>query len=178
LERGRRKVGQFIQRILCAFTKIIYLATVKNIKIVRDIAKNSNYGFIEFESPETAKAIIEEFNGRQILHTGKSFKLNWASYSAGKQAAMSNVPISDYSVIINLTKVYVAELDTSVTEEILIDFFSKFYKSVTGSKIIIDPINKLSKGYGFVKFSDQLESQRALFEMNGKSLRGKFIRLK
>ena len=46
------------------------------------------------------------------------------------------------------------------------DFFGKFYNSIVGAKIIIDPVNKNSKGYGFVKFSDFNESQRALGEMN------------
>jgi RNA recognition motif-containing protein len=47
-----------------------------------------------------------------------------------------------------------------------------------GTKIIVDPVNKTSKGYGFVKFSDQNEAQRAVSEMNGKYLNGKSIKTK
>lgn len=47
---------------------------------------------------ESAKLVMEELNGKLIPETNKYkyflnnfriFKLNWASYSAGKQAAMS-----------------------------------------------------------------------------------------
>lgn len=41
-----------------------------------------------------------------------------------------------------------------------------------------DPINKKSKGYGFVRFSDYSESQTAIIEMNGKIINGKAIKAK
>jgi RNA recognition motif-containing protein len=49
---------------------------------------------------------------------------------------------------------------------------------VIGAKIIVDPSTKLSRGYGFVKFSSQAESQKALYEMNGKYILGKPIKTK
>ena len=92
----------------------------------------------------------------------KTFKLNWASYSQSKSAPNPN----EFSI-------YVCELDPSLTEDMLRDFFSQIYSSVVGAKIIVDPSTKISKGYGFVKFSDYNESQRALVEMNGKIINGK-----
>lgn len=70
------------------------------------------------------------------------------------------------------------DLDLSVTEDNLKYFFSKFYSSVVGVKVIIDPVNKNSKGYGFVKFAEQSDANRALAEMNGKILNGKAIKTK
>ena len=92
----------------------------------------------------------------------KTFKLNWASYSQSKSAPNPN----EFSI-------YVCELDPSLTEDMLRDFFSQIYSSVVGAKIIVDPSTKISKGYGFVKFNDYNESQRALVEMNGKIINGK-----
>jgi RNA recognition motif-containing protein len=69
-------------------------------------------------------------------------------------------------------------LDLSVNEESLKNFFSNYYNSVSGTKIIIDPSSKISKGYGFVKFNDPKEYQRAVTEMNGKILNGKAIKTK
>lgn len=92
----------------------------------------------------------------------KTFKLNWASYSQSKSAPNPN----EFSI-------YVCELDPSLTEDMLRDFFSQIYPSVVGAKIIVEPSTKISKGYGFVKFSDYNESQRALVEMNGKMINGK-----
>jgi len=58
------------------------------------------------------------------------------------------------------------------------DFFSQYYKSILGAKLVVDPSTKVSKNYGFVKFSDQEESERALIEMNGMFLLGKPMKLK
>lgn len=71
-----------------------------------------------------------------------------------------------------------ADLDLSVTEETLKNFFSNYYTSIIGAKIIVDPSSKVSKGYGFVKFGDQKESQKSITEMNGKILNGKALKTK
>ncbi len=69
-------------------------------------------------------------------------------------------------------------MDLSVNEDTLRNFFSNYYNSVIGTKIIIDPSSKISKGYGFVKFNDSKEYQKAISEMNGKILNGKAIKTK
>jgi RNA recognition motif-containing protein len=43
-------------------------------------------------------------------------------------------------------------------------------------KIIVDPVTRQSKGYGFVKFSDPNEAQSAIREMQGILLRGRAIK--
>ena len=69
-------------------------------------------------------------------------------------------------------------MDLSVNEDTLRNFFLNYYNSVIGTKIIIDPSSKISKGYGFVKFNDPKEYNRAVTEMNGKILNGKPIKTK
>lgn len=44
----------------------------------------------------------------------------------------------------------------------LMSFFTKFYTSVLQAKIIVDPVTRYSKGYGFVKFGSQDEAERAI----------------
>lgn len=75
----------------------------------------------------------------------------------------------DYSV-------YIGELDPNVTDSILLDAFSS-YKSIINANVIVDPITKRSKKYGFVRFSNFEESQRAIYEMNGKYVLGRAIKL-
>jgi len=70
----------------------------------------------------------------------------------------------------------VGDLDDSVTEEKLKKLFEEKYKTVVAAKIVIDNITKLSKGYGFVKFSNHDESVKAINEMNGQYLCGKSIK--
>lgn len=40
----------------------------------------------------------------------------------------------------------------------IVEHFKVRYGSVTGAKLVFDPITKVSKGYGFVKFSSITES--------------------
>ena len=144
-----------------------YNIEIKSIKIMKD--KNSGaslgYGFIEFEDKETASNALKQLNGQPLPNSNKVFKLNWASYNNNKNISNPN----EYSI-------YVCDLDSSVNEETLTYFFKEKYNSVISSKIVIDPSTKISKGYGFVKFSDQKESQKALQEMNGASINGKNIK--
>lgn len=67
-------------------------------------------------------------------------------------------------------------MDLRVNEEILSNFF-KEYRSINSIKIILDPQTKMSKGYGFAKFTNYFEFQRALLEMNGKILMSKAIKV-
>ncbi len=146
---------------------------VKTVKIIRDKNTKSvmGYGFVEFYTPEAAKDALNNLNGKPIPNSQKTFKLNAATYSAGKVASMGNFPKNEFSI-------YVGDLDNSVTEEKLKEFFEEKYKSVVSVKIVIDNITKLGKGYGFVKFSNQAESLKAIKEMNGKYLCGKAIKVK
>ena len=59
----------------------------------------------------------------------------------------------------------------------LLEPFKKKYHSAFESKIITDPTTKLSKGYGFVQFSNYEESQKAITEMQGFMIRGKPIKV-
>ena len=65
-------------------------AIVKNLKIIRDKLSQTNqgYGFVEFDSSEEASYVLETCNGNLIPNSNKIFKLNWASFSAGKIQAL------------------------------------------------------------------------------------------
>ena len=82
---------------------INYRYKVTSVKIIRD--KNTKttlgYGFVEFDTSDLAKEVLQNVNGKFIPGTNKTFKLNSASYSAGKVASMGNFPSN-----INLFKFY------------------------------------------------------------------------
>ena len=44
-------------------------------------------------------------------------------------------------------------------------------------KIITDPSTKISKGYGFVKFGNLEESQKAITEINGHVFMGRALKV-
>jgi len=62
----------------------------------------------------------------------------------------------------------VGGLDPEVTDDKLHDYFLKNYPSVKGAKIMYE--GGISKGYGFVRFSDESEQQHALRECHGKAV--------
>lgn len=67
---------------------------VKSVKIIRDKTTKTvvGYGFVEFNTAELAKEVLKNLSGKIIPGTNKTFKLNSASYSAGKVASMGNFP--------------------------------------------------------------------------------------
>ena len=124
------------------------------------------YGFLEFENRNQAVEALETLNGKPLPNSNKTFKLNWASYNTNKNNQQNP----------NEFSIYVCELSPSVKSDKLRDFFKEKYKSVFDAKIIIDPSTKISKGYGFVKFHDKAESERAINEMNGQTIEGKAMK--
>jgi RNA recognition motif-containing protein len=121
------------------------------------------YGFLIFDSKENAEKALLELKGKIMPNTNnKTFQLNYASFNDRKNE--------------NEHSIYVCDLSHSVTSEKLISFFKSKYNSVIGGKIIIDPSTKLSKGYGFVTFSDEKEKEKAIIEMNGKILNDRAIK--
>ena len=124
------------------------------------------YGFLEFDNRNLAEEALDTLNGKSMPNSNKLFKLNWASYNANKN---NNQNQNEFSI-------YVCELSPSVKSDKLRDFFKEKYKSVYDAKIIIDPSTKISKGYGFVKFHDKAESERAINEMNGQLIDGKAMK--
>jgi RNA recognition motif-containing protein len=88
-------------------------------------------------------------------------------------------PIIEHSVSQEFNfQLYIAGIGTDINDEILYNYFSKFYRSVTSAKVIYNINSGLSKGYGFVKFKDANEYERALNEMNGRILNSRIIKVK
>lgn len=50
--------------------------------------------------------------------------------------------------------IYVGEIDGGISQARLMEYFKGKYPSVYSAKIIVDPVTKQSKGYGFIKFTN------------------------
>ena len=106
------------------------------------------------------------------MTNNRPFKLNWAFYNRNMKKN------SEFSVYNILTKLYICGLDINIDEKYLLTYVSKKYFSVISAKIITDSRTKMSKGYGFLKFNDYHEYERALSELNGIYLKSKQIKVK
>lgn len=141
---------------------------------------NAGYCFVDFTSTEAAANAIQR-NGQPIPNSSRPFKLNWAS-GGGLADRRFDSPNTDRNVIYNEAEsdtfhsrddrgpefsIFVGDLAPDVGEFALMAHFQGRYPSCKSAKIMTDPISGQSRGYGFVRFSDESEQQRALTEMQG-----------
>ncbi|KAM3303513.1 polyadenylate-binding protein RBP47B' isoform X1 [Capsicum chacoense] len=139
-------------------TWFAHTAEVLSIKVIRNkiTGQPEGYGFVEFGSHAVAERILQSYNGTQIPGTELTFRLNWASFGIGERRDAG----PEHSI-------FVGDLAPDVTDYLLQETFRTHYPSVRGAKVVTDPNTGRSKGYGFVKFADETERNRAMTEMNG-----------
>ncbi|OWM86354.1 hypothetical protein CDL15_Pgr010696 [Punica granatum] len=130
---------------------------VASLKVIRSkhTMQSEGYGFIEFYTRAAAERVLQTLNGTIMPHGGQSFRLNWAS--AGEKRTDDS---PDYTI-------FVGDLASDVTDYMLQEMFRGRYPSVKGAKVVMDRLTGRTKGYGFVKFTDESEQVRAMSEMNG-----------
>ncbi|KAJ2617026.1 hypothetical protein H4S08_000510 [Coemansia sp. RSA 1365] len=72
---------------------------------------------------------------------------------------------------------FVGDLAPEVTDVQLAQEFRCRYASVRTAKVVTDPVTQQARGYGFVRFSDEADHQRALVEMQGHMIGTRAIRV-
>ncbi|KAJ8518028.1 hypothetical protein ON010_g18254 [Phytophthora cinnamomi] len=82
------------------------------------------------------------------------FRMNWGA--GGRRIETSD----DHSI-------FVGDLAPDVADELLLSTFSARFTSVRGAKVVMDPVTRMSKGFGFVRFGSKEEADQALQTMNG-----------
>ncbi|KAL2481321.1 Polyadenylate-binding protein 7 [Abeliophyllum distichum] len=127
-----------------------------------DDGKSKGYGFVQFDSENSANAAIENLNGSIVgdkqIYVGKFVKKS--------ERAVTN-PEAKY------TNLYVKNLDPDVTEELLMEKFSEYGKII--SLAILKDENGASRGFGFVNFENPDNAKRALEAFHGTQLGSKVL---
>jgi len=121
--------------------------------------QHQGYGFCEFLTEEDAEYACKIMN--QIKLWGKPIRVNKASSDKKQLDVGANL--------------FIGNLDDNVDERLLYDTFSTFGMMATTAKIARDPQSGLSKGYGFVSFTDFEASDQAIESMNNQYLMNKPI---
>lgn len=141
-----------------------------SVKVIRNktTGASEGYAFLEIKTHEAAAYILNAYNGK-VIPGSKSmvFRLNWAAYGVGRS---SQPTTDDHSL-------FVGDLAPDVSDLILQEYFRQFYPSVRSAKVITDATTGRSKGYGFVRFSMEVERNMALTDMNGHFLSNRPIRV-
>lgn len=128
------------------------------VKVIRDRnSGNAGYCFVEFATPEAAQKALS-LNGTPVPNSTRVFKLNWASGGGLVDRRDDRGP--EFSI-------FVGDLGPEVNEFVLVSLFQSRFPSCKSAKIMTDAMTGQSRGYGFVRFSDEQDQQRALVEMQG-----------
>lgn len=139
---------------------------ITRIKVVRDhySGLHAGYGFLDAASPEAAQRVIACGSGMPIPGTNRCWRLNM-----GRNAAVNNSANTEINI-------YVGNLEPSVTDYQLMTAFRPRYGSVRHAKVVCNEYGQ-SRGYGFVRFANSHDADRAVNEMQGFEFNSKPIRL-
>ncbi|EEB07488.1 RNA-binding protein Csx1 [Schizosaccharomyces japonicus yFS275] len=157
----------FIQQLWASLGETVHVKLMRTKSSVSEGCVS--YCFVQFSSPQAAEYALLRYNNTIIPRTHSVFKLNWAT-GGGIQHSAKTRREPEYSV-------FVGDLDPETHEAELYHTFHSVYPSCTSAKIIIDPVTGMSRKYGFVRFSDEREQQRALSEMQGYLCHGRPLRI-
>ncbi|XP_025193524.1 tRNA selenocysteine 1-associated protein 1-like [Melanaphis sacchari] len=127
----------------------------KNVKLMhnKNTGKTAGYAFVDFYDPVS---VMHKLNGKYIPDTNPPvrFKLNHAG-NPGK------ITLSDRGF-----SVWLGELSSEVDDYQLYKAFACRYQSICTAKVVLDSAG-YSKGYGFIRFSNEEEQKHCLNNMNG-----------
>ncbi|KAJ4850853.1 hypothetical protein Tsubulata_032253 [Turnera subulata] len=141
-----------LQDLFCQFGNIVSCKVVTS-----EEGKSKGFGFVQFETEDSANSAIENLNGANVddkqIYVGKFVR---------KSDRVLPSPDAKY------TNLYVKNLDPDITEDLLQGKFSKFGK--IASLLIAKDDNGVSRGFGFVNFENPDHAKMALEAMNGLDL--------
>ncbi|THG97482.1 hypothetical protein EW026_g4522 [Hermanssonia centrifuga] len=158
-------------------------------------ANNPGYCFLTFPSQVHAASVLQQINSTSgtpnaltMPNSSKPFTLNWAS---SVPTAPLSVPFNGPTISIPGAQnpqypkeysIFVGDLAPEVSNSDLVAVFRnpvlglrndreprfiRPFLSCKSAKIMLDPVTGVSRGYGFVRFTDESDQQRALIEMHG-----------
>ncbi|XP_035790668.1 polyadenylate-binding protein-like [Anopheles albimanus] len=120
--------------------------------------QSKGYGFVHFETEESANTSIEKVNG-MLLNEKKVFVGRFISRKEREKELGEKAKL--------FTNVYVKNFGEDLTEEALHEMFEK-YGSITSHRVMMK--DGKSRGFGFVAFENPDAAERAVQELNGKEL--------
>ncbi|KAE9407244.1 hypothetical protein BT96DRAFT_933577 [Gymnopus androsaceus JB14] len=154
------------------------------------LANNPGYCLLTFPSQAHAASVLAGLSGNSPINmpnSTKPFVMNWASVvpTASSAPPAAFAPSSTPAAQQPFSKeysIFVGDLAPETSNSDLVAVFRnpvlglrndrepKFIRpflSCKSAKIMLDPVTGVSRGYGFVRFTDESDQQRALIEMHG-----------
>ena len=128
-------------------------------KVAQDeTGQSKGYGFVHFETEESANTSIEKVNG-MLLNAKKVFVGRFIPRKEREKELGEKAKL--------FTNVYVKNFGDELSDETLKEMFSK-YGTITSHKVMFK--ESKSRGFGFVAFENPEAAESAVQELNGKEL--------
>ena len=154
------------ENYICQLLNSINLNPIKIRILQNDNPKNCC--FIEFDCPETADFVLEKYNGLKINNLILHLKRVISKKKENNSQEQNDKKFT----------IYVGNIPKDINNEQLKNFFKHEFPSVVSSKIIFDSLTKISKGFGFIDFSNIFDYQKALNSKNPRILKGNLLTIK
>ncbi|XP_054160796.1 polyadenylate-binding protein 4-like [Oppia nitens] len=157
---------QMLRELFQSFGKIMSTKVMIDDKT----GKSRCFGFVSFESSDSAQKCIEELNGKKEMANGKKLYINRAQKKAERQEELKRRFEELRQKRVNRYKgvnLYVKNLNEDFDDKRLADEFSTF-GTIKSVKVMCDGTTGRSRGFGFVCFSAPEEAQKAINEMNNR----------
>ncbi|OZJ02302.1 hypothetical protein BZG36_05065, partial [Bifiguratus adelaidae] len=130
-------------------------------KVAMEDGVSKGYGFVHYESAESANNAIEHVNG-MLLNDKKVY--------VGHHVSRKERQSKYEEMKANFTNLYVKNIPTEMTDARFVELFEKFGK-ITSAVIQRDDDGN-SKGFGFVNFETHDSAKAAVDEMHDKEVDG------
>ncbi|KAL5150116.1 Polyadenylate-binding protein 7 [Glycine soja] len=150
-----------LQEKFSSFGKIISLAISKD-----DNGLSKGFAFVNYENPDDAKKAMEAMNGLQFgskyLYVARAQKKAEREQILHRQFEEKR---KEQILKYQASNLYVKNIDDDVTDKELRDLFSSC-GTITSVKVMRDD-KGISKGFGFICFSNPEEANKAVMSFNG-----------
>ncbi|KAJ3125512.1 Protein phosphatase PP2A regulatory subunit B [Nowakowskiella sp. JEL0407] len=131
-------------------------------KVVTDEGSSKGYGYVHFESQESADNAIKHVNGMLLNDS-----IVYVGHHVSKKERASKIE----EIKAKFTNIYIKNLSEDVSDEKLNEIFGVFGEMV--SCVVQRDENGKSRGFGFVNYVNSEDAQLAVKEMHEKEIDGK-----
>jgi len=151
---------------------------VASMAIMRDSeGESKGFGFVSFVDHEGASKVVDALNKYVIEEDGNQYVLyvGRAQKKVERQRELQSQFAQKREEKLNMFQgrnLYVKNVDDEVSDEELLKIFSE-HGAVANAKIMRDPMNNSSKGFGFVCYNSPEDAQKAINALNGTRIRSK-----
>ncbi|KAH8106124.1 hypothetical protein BXZ70DRAFT_918318 [Cristinia sonorae] len=144
---------------------------------IKSVNLRYGYGFVEFESPDDARDVVEIFSKQPFM--GSSIKVEMAKTKTRQGSAET----CETRVGRVRKGRKVSRMNTDIRYPVIVDNMNKStcwqqlkdFGRIPGIEVAFGDIDKIHRGRGFLEYHSQEDADRAVQELNGRELNGNIV---